>query len=44
MKKTKVRLDDLVVKKGFAETKSIAQSLIIAGKVFHKEIKNCKKF
>ena len=39
MKKTKVRLDELVVKKGFADTKSVAQSLIIAGKVFLKEIK-----
>jgi len=39
MKKTKVRLDDLVVKKGFAETKSIAQSLIISGKVFLEEKK-----
>ena len=39
MKKAKVRLDELVIKKGFAETKSIAQSLIIAGKVFLKEKK-----
>ena len=39
MKKTKVRLDDLVVKKGFAETKSIAQSLIISGKIFLEEKK-----
>ena len=39
MKKAKVRLDELVIKKGFAETKSIARSLIIAGKVFLKEKK-----
>ena len=39
MKKTKVRLDDLVVIKGFAETKSIAQSLIISGKIFLEEKK-----
>ena len=39
MKKTKVRLDDLVIIKGFAETKSIAQSLIISGKIFLEEKK-----
>ncbi len=39
MKKNKVRLDDLVVKKGFAKTKSIAQSLIISGKIFLEEKK-----
>ena len=43
MKKTKVRLDDLVVKKGFAETKSIAQSLIISGKIFLEEKKLLKQ-
>ena len=39
MKKNKVRLDDLVVTKGFAKTKSIAQSLIISGKIFLEEKK-----
>ena len=39
MKKPKIRLDELVMIKGFAETKSIAQSLIIAGKVYLKEKK-----
>jgi len=39
MKKSKIRLDELVIKKGFAETKSIAQSLIISGKIFLKEKK-----
>ena len=39
MKKLKIRLDELVMKKGFAETKSIAQSLIISGKVYLEEKK-----
>lgn len=39
MKKSKIRLDDLVVKLGFAVTKSIAQSLIISGRIYNKEKK-----
>ncbi|MFP6779845.1 MAG: TlyA family RNA methyltransferase [Alphaproteobacteria bacterium] len=39
MKKIKIRLDELVMNKGFAETKSIAQSLIISGKVYLEEKK-----
>ena len=39
MKKPKIRLDDLVVKAGFAKTKSVAQSLIISGKIYHEEKK-----
>ena len=34
-----MRLDDLVVTKGFAKTKSIAQSFIISGKIFLEEKK-----
>ena len=36
MKKNKIRLDDLVIQKGFADSKSLAQSLIISGKIFLK--------
>ena len=39
MKIIKVRLDDLVLSKGFANTKSIAQSLIISGRVYLGEKK-----
>ena len=39
MKKVKIRLDDLVMRKGFAETKSIAQALIISGKIYIDEKK-----
>ncbi|MBF87309.1 MAG: TlyA family rRNA (cytidine-2'-O)-methyltransferase [Pelagibacterales bacterium] len=42
MKKTKIRLDDLVIQKGFADSKSLAQSLIISGKIFFKEQKLSK--
>ena len=37
MKVNKIRLDDLVVKKGFADSKSKAQSLIMSGKIYLKE-------
>ena len=39
MKKSKIRLDDLVVKAGFAANKSVAQSLIISGKIYYEEKK-----
>ena len=39
MRVQKMRLDDLVVKKGIAESKSVAQSLIIAGKIYLGEKK-----
>ena len=44
MKKIKIRLDELVMNKGFAETKSIAQSLIISGKVYLEEKKLDRMF
>ncbi len=39
MKAQKVRLDDLLIKKGIAESKSLAQSLIIAGRIYLGEKK-----
>ena len=39
MKILKIRLDDLVVKKGIAKSKSLAQSLIISGKIYLGEKK-----
>ena len=39
MKINKIRLDELVIKKGFADSKSLAQSLIISGKIYLKEKK-----
>tara|TARA_B100000686_G_C16805270_1_gene989601 strand:+ start:10139 stop:10879 length:741 start_codon:yes stop_codon:yes gene_type:complete len=42
MKIIKVRLDDLVVKKGFADSKSKAQSIIMSGKIYLKEQKLSK--
>ena len=39
MRVQKIRLDDLVVKRGIAESKSVAQSLIIAGKIYLGEKK-----
>ncbi len=39
MKVQKTRLDDLLVKKGIAESKSIAQSLIISGRIYLGEKK-----
>ena len=42
MKINKIRLDELVMKKGFANSKAIAQSLIMAGKIYLDEIKLSK--
>ncbi len=42
MKVNKIRLDDLVVKKGFADSKSKAQSIIMSGKIYLKEQKLSK--
>ena len=39
MKILKIRLDDLVVQKGIAKSKSLAQSLIISGKIYLGEKK-----
>ena len=39
MKTQKVRLDDLLIKKGIAESKSLAQSLIISGRIYLGEKK-----
>ena len=37
MKKNYIRLDDLLVKKGMAHSKSFAQSLIMSGKIMIKD-------
>ena len=42
MKINKIRLDDLVIKKGFADSKSKAESLIMSGKIYLKEQKLSK--